>query len=153
MTGEHPSGEKRSVTGGQFSGEKRSVTGEQSSGEKLSVTGERSMEEEQPETAESIIREFVDESVDDKDMELYELLANDASEMIGDIDSEFLSDANRPSFVALVSYAVREDADEPLKEWLRVFEKQGKLVRDQKENFIYMKAEFDRFLAGCSDNP
>ena len=151
--GKRSAAKRQSVTGEQPSGEKRSVTGEQSSGEKRSVTGERSLEEEQPETAESIIREFVDESVDDKDMELYELLANDASEVIGDIDSAFLSDANRPSFVALVSYAVREDADEPLKEWLTVFEKQGKLVRDQKENFIYMKAEFDRFLAGCSDDP
>ena len=108
------------------------------------------MEEELPETAESIIREFVDGSVDDRDMELYELLANDASEVIEDIDSEFLSDENRPSFVALVSYAVRKDTDELLKDWLTAFEKQGKLLRDQKENFIYMKAEFDRYLTGCS---
>lgn len=149
-TGEFLSGEKRSETGEQSSGEKRSETGKQSSAEKRSEIGKRSMEEELPETAESIIREFVDGSVDDRDMELYELLANDASEVIEDIDSEFLSDENRPSFVALVSYAVRKDTDELLKDWLTAFEKQGKLLRDQKEIFIYMKVEFDRYLTGCS---
>lgn len=97
-------------------------------------------------TAKDIIEEYVDASVDDRDMELYELLANEASEVIGDIDSRFLSDENRPSFVALVSYAAGEDTDQLLKEWLAVFEKQGNLFPDQEENFLHMKAEYDKYL-------
>lgn len=100
-------------------------------------------------TAQAIIKEYVDASVDDRDMELYELLANEASEVIGDISSGFLSEENRPSFVALVSYAAREDTDQLLKEWLAVFEKKGNLLPDQRENFLYMKAEYDKFLVRC----
>lgn len=103
-------------------------------------------------TAKAIIKEYVDDSVDDRDMELYELLANEASEVIGDIGSGFLSEENRPSFVALVSYAAREDTDQLLKEWLAVFEKKGKLLPDQRENFLYMKAEYDKFLVRCQDS-
>ena len=79
-------------------------------------------------------------------MELYELLANEASEVIKDIDSRFLSDENRPSFVALVGYAAGEDTDQLLKEWLAVFERKGNLLPDQEENFLHMKAEYDKYL-------
>lgn len=101
-----------------------------------------------PVTAAAIIKEYVDANVDDMDMDLYELLANEASEAVDDIDSRFLSDENRPSFVALVSYAAGKDTDQLLKEWLPIFEKQGKLLSDQRENFLLMKTEYDKFLAG-----
>ncbi len=103
-----------------------------------------------PVTAKAIIEEYVDGKVDDEDMELYELMANDASEAVEDIDSRILSDENRPSFVALVSYAVKEEKELLLKEWLTVFEKRGKLIPGQKRNFLHMKAEFDKFLKGCA---
>lgn len=102
--------------------------------------------ENQSVTAKDIINKYIDKGVTDEDMELYEIIANDISEVIEDIDSEFLSDENRPSFVALVAYAVKEDTEKLLKEWLPDFENQGDLVLDQKENYLHMKANFENFL-------
>lgn len=102
--------------------------------------------ERPPMTAKEIIREHVDGGVDDKDMELYEILANDISEVIENIDSAFLSDQNRPSFVALVGYAVQKDTDQLLKQWLPGFESKKKLISDQKKNYLSMKKDFDRFV-------
>ena len=102
--------------------------------------------ENQSVTSKDIINEYIDKGVTDEDMELYEVIANDISEVIEDIDSKFLSDENRPSFVALVAYAVKEDTEKLLKEWLPDFENQGDLILDQKENYLHMKANFDDFL-------
>lgn len=99
-------------------------------------------------TPKDIIEEYIDEEVTDEDIELYEIMANDISEVIEDIDSEFLSDGNRPSFVALVGYAVKEDTDKLLKEWLAAFEKKNSLMRNQKQNYLHMKEDFEGFLAG-----
>lgn len=96
-------------------------------------------------TAKDIVKEYIDQEVTDEDMELFEIIANDVSEVIEDIDSEFLSDENRPSFVALVGYAVKEDTDLLLKEWLCGYEKEKSLVSDQKQNYLHMKADFERF--------
>jgi len=82
-------------------------------------------------------------------MELYEMMANDLSEVIDDIDSQFLSDSNRPSFVALVGYADRNNHDELLSGWLECFEKKKDLLSDQKENFVHMRDDFDKY---CREN-
>lgn len=103
-----------------------------------------------PITAKEIIREDVDSGVDDQDMELYEILANDISEVIEDIDSVFLADRNRPSFVALVGYAVQQDTDGFLKKWLPEFERTKTLIPDQKQNYLSMKKEFNQFVANIN---
>ncbi len=101
--------------------------------------------------AKDIIREYVDDSVTDEDIELYEIIANDVSEVVEDFDSGFLTDSNRPSFVALVGYAVKEDIDRALKEWLPDFEKKEYLILNQKQNYLYMKTDFEQFINnGCS---
>ena len=107
--------------------------------------------ENQEIAAKDIIKEYVDDSVTDEDIELYEIIANDVSEVVEDIDSGFLTDANRPSFVALVGYAVKEDIDGALKVWLPDFEKKESLFLNQKQNYLYMKTNFEQFLnEGCS---
>lgn len=94
-----------------------------------------------------IVKEYMDENVTDEDMELYEMIANDVSEAIEDIDSEFLSDSNRPSFVALVACAVKEDTDYLLGGWLSEYEKRKEpLILNQKENFLQMKMDFERYV-------
>lgn len=92
-----------------------------------------------------IIAEYVDEEVTDEDVELYEMIANDISEVIEDIDSAFLSDENRPSFVALVGYAARQDTEGLLKKWLPAFEKNQPPIRNQRQNYLHMKEAFERF--------
>ena len=94
-----------------------------------------------------IVKEYMDGNVTDEDMELYEMIANDVSEAIEDIDSEFLSDSNRPSFVALVACAVKEDTDYLLGGWLSEYEKRKEpLILNQKENFLQMKMDFERYV-------
>lgn len=96
-------------------------------------------------TAKDIVKEYIDSEVTDEDMELFEIIANDVSEVIEDIDSWFLSDENRPSFVALVGYTMKEDTDQILKEWLSDYEKKEDMIADQKQNYLHMKADFEQF--------
>lgn len=97
-----------------------------------------------------IINECTDASVDSEDVELYEMMANDFSENIDDINSEFLSERNRPSFVALVGYADLIGKSQLLNEWLPVFEKEKKIIVDQKKNFLHMKNDFEQYLKKCA---
>lgn len=97
-------------------------------------------------TPKDIIREFIDENVSDDEMEIYEIETNDVSEVIENIESDFLSNRNRPSFVALVAYAFKENADDKLKEWLKNYEKQCCLILNQKENYLHMRNDFDLFI-------
>lgn len=97
-------------------------------------------------TSKDIIKEYVNNDVDDDEIELYEMMANDISEVIDDIDSEFLSDNNRPSFVALVGYADKLHNDKLLSDWLVHFEKKKDLISDQIQNFLHMKQDLDRFV-------
>lgn len=97
-----------------------------------------------------IINEYVNDSIDNEDIELYEMMANDFSENIEDINSKFLSELNRPSFVALVGYADSIGKSQLLNEWLPVFEKKQNLILDQKKNFLHMKQDFDQYLKKCA---
>lgn len=101
--------------------------------------------EDQAVTAKDIIKQYVKNDVDDDEIELLELMTNDVSEVIEDIDSIFLSEDNRPSFVALVGYADSNGKSDLLSKWLSGFEKQNDLVKDQKQNFIYMRDCFDQY--------
>ena len=98
-------------------------------------------------TSKDIIRECIDEKVTDKAMEAYEIEANDVSEVIENINSELLSDVNRPSFVAITAYAHRNNLRNQLRNWLPDFEKNEKMFLDQKENYMHMRKLFDRFIA------
>lgn len=101
--------------------------------------------EEQSVTAKDIIKQYVKNDIDDDEVELLELMTNDVSERIDDIYSDFLSDNNRPSFVAIVGYADKIGKDKMLNDWLVDFEKNKKLLSNQIQNFLHMKQDFDRF--------
>lgn len=104
-------------------------------------------------SAKEIVKEFIDSNVTDEDMELFEIVANDISEVIEDIDSEFLSDYNRPSFVALTAYAIKEDVEELLKNWLIKFEEKEILILNQKQNYLRMIKDFKKFISNKSVKP
>lgn len=96
-------------------------------------------------TAKDIIHEYINSDIDDDEVELYEMMANDVSEYIDDIDSDFLSEYNRPSFVALVGYADMEHKERHLNDWIAYFEKDKDLILDQRENYLHMKQDFDKY--------
>lgn len=97
-------------------------------------------------SAKELVRKWVDSDVTEEDMKLYEIVANDISEAVENIVSVFLSDRNRPSFVTLVAYAVKEDTEGLMKSWLVDFEREGRLLWNQKDNYFYMKKKFDEFV-------
>lgn len=94
----------------------------------------------------SFVKENVGADITEEDVELFEIIANDKSGVIEDLDSWMLSDRNRPSFVALVGYAMREDNDDVLEKWLPVYEKNHSPVLNQKENFLIMKQNFEQYI-------
>ena len=97
-----------------------------------------------------IINEYTNAFVDSEDVELYEMMANDFSENIEDVDSEFLSEKNRPSFVALVGYADLIEKSQLLNEWLPAFVEKQKIFTNQKRNFLHMKQDFEQYLKKCA---
>lgn len=98
-------------------------------------------------SAREIIAEYITAEVTEEDVELYEIIANDVSEAIEDIDSVILSEQNRPSFVAVVGYAVGEDLDDLLKGWLSDYEKRRvPCIPDQRKNYLHLKADLDQFV-------
>ena len=101
-------------------------------------------------TAKDIIKDYVNNDVVDDDIELYEMMSNDFSEAIEDIDSEFLSEINRPSFVALVGYADHIGKSQLLNDWLPGYEKKRELIINQKKNFLHMKNDFEQYLKKCA---
>ncbi len=101
-------------------------------------------------TAIDILKEYVNNAVDEEEVELYEMMANDFSETIDDINSEFLSEANRASFVALVGYADQIGKSQLLNDWLPGYEKKKELIINQKKNFLHMKQDFEQYLKKCA---
>lgn len=106
---------------------------------------EECMRKHQPVTAKDIIKQYVKNDIDDDETELFELMTNDVSEEIDDIDSDFLAESNRPSFVAMVGYADCNGKDNELSGWIIQFEKKKELISDQIQNFLYMKQDFDNY--------
>lgn len=92
--------------------------------------------------------QFVKDNVKDttdEDMELYEIIANDVSDAV-DENSWMLSDQNRPSYLAIVGYAIREDKDDLLGSWMTTYENKHTPDTDQKDNFLHMKTDFDSYI-------
>ena len=108
------------------------------------------IEDRQDITTIEILKEYVNNAVDEEETELYEMMANDFSEIIDDIDSEFLSEANRASFVALVGYADQIGKSQLLNDWLPEYEKKSELIINQRQNFLHMKNDFDQYIKKCA---
>lgn len=111
---------------------------------------EKELASDQDITAIEILKEYVNNAVDEEETELYEMMANDFSEIIDDIDSEFLSEANRASFVALVGYADQIGKSQLLNDWLPEYEKKSELIINQRQNFLHMKNDFDQYIKKCA---
>lgn len=116
----------------------------------LHVSTEVEYGEEVSATAKEIIHEYLSRDIEDDEVELYEMMANDVSEYIEDLDSDFLSERNRPSFVALVGYADRAHKDKMLRGWLPYYEKKHALLINQRKNYLRMRRDFDQYCRQTS---
>ena len=85
------------------------------------------------------VRENVSPDVSDGDVELYSEILDDITLEV-DNNTKLLDEHNRPSLIALVGYACKNDIDDKLVEWIKnFFVNNAMYILNQKENFTYMK--------------
>ena len=87
----------------------------------------------------------VEDVVDDDDVEIIQLSANDASEEL-DETSWLLFDRNYPAYLAIVGFAFRKDEEDKLKEWLPLYERNNQFIFNQQKAFLHMKKSFEKYL-------
>lgn len=95
--------------------------------------------------ATDFLKANVEDVVDDEDVEMIQISANEASEEL-DEDSWMLSEQNYPSYLAIVGVAFRKDVEDKLKEWLPIYVKTNQFIRNQQQAFLHMKESFETFL-------
>lgn len=91
------------------------------------------------------VKENVKADVTDEDIDFYSEVLDELTLEV-DNDTKLLDEHNRPSLTALVGYACENDID--LDEWIvSFFEKNSEYIKNQKENYLYMKKNVDSFLS------
>ena len=79
------------------------------------------------------------------DMDFYEESLDRLEEETIKVGSRLLDIQNRRSLLAMMVYSYREDED--LDEWMIGYAASNNTYfADQRQNFLYMKADFERFL-------
>ena len=91
------------------------------------------------------LKENVEDVVDENDIEMIQISANEASEEL-DENSWMLSDQNYPAYLAIVGLAFRKDIEDKLKEWLPIYVKANQFIRNQQKAFLHMKESFETYL-------
>lgn len=96
------------------------------------------------------VLDFVRKNVDDKlapdDVELYEVSLDDYTVEI-DESAKQMVDEHVKSFIALVAYAFHKEEDDKLPDWLVDYTKRiTKYNKNQKENYLHMKSDFDSYI-------
>lgn len=91
------------------------------------------------------VRDNVDSETTQEDIEDYEgdleILSLDV-----DNDSKLLDDMNKPSLIAMVAYGYINDVS--IDSWFKnYFENNNTYLLNQKENYLHMKADFEKFLS------
>ena len=96
------------------------------------------------------IKENVSIDIDEKDLECFEDTL-DVLTVEVDNNSKLLESSNIKSLLAMVAYSFKKDED--LDEWFPdYFSRNDDYFTDQKENFLYMKEDFDRYLQKGEEN-
>ena len=91
----------------------------------------------------AFVRENVSHDITQEDIELYEDCLND---LILNVDNstKLLDKQNYPSLVAIVAYACEKDIY--MDEWFTdYFERSSDYIRNQRENYLHMRADLDKF--------
>lgn len=84
----------------------------------------------------------------EEDIEFYSDMLDDLTLEV-DNDTKLLDKHNRPSLIALVGYACENEYDDVFTEWFkRWFSMNNSYILNQKNNFLHMKQDFDKYLEG-----
>lgn len=94
----------------------------------------------------SLVKEVVGHTCTEEDVDFYKSLLNDYTVEV-DENSSLLAINNTPSLIAIVGRACEEEKDEALPKWfVRFFANNNTYIKDQKENYLHMKKDFDDFV-------
>ena len=91
-----------------------------------------------------VVKENVNPEVTQEDIEDYE---SDLEILSLDVDNEskLLDDKNKPSLIAMIAYGYRNDVS--IDSWFKTyFENNNTYLLNQKENYLHMKADFEKYL-------
>lgn len=95
------------------------------------------------------VKNNVSDAVTEEDIDQYEEVLDSLAEKAS-IPRKFLDRCNRPSLTAIVSYSFMNDVD--LDEWaVSFFKRNDTYIDDQKENYIHMKADLDKFILNSNE--
>lgn len=92
----------------------------------------------------AFIRKHINPDTTQEDIEQYEEVFEHLTLNV-DNSSKLMDAVNRPSFVALIAYSFEKDID--LDDWIvSFFARNPTYIRNQKENYMHMKGDLDRFV-------
>lgn len=98
----------------------------------------------------SFIKENVSDDIDERDLECFEDTLDDLTIEV-DNNSKLLESSNIKSLLAMVAYSFKKDED--LDKWFPdYFSRNNDYFTDQKENFLYMKEDFDEWTEKQENN-
>lgn len=102
-------------------------------------------ESDEVESIIEFVRQNVDPDANEEDIELYETTFDDYTVSV-DNNSPLLDKRNRPSWIALVANAFKEDTDMKLEEWMvKFFAVNTGYLKNQRDNFLRMRDSFHHF--------
>ncbi len=91
----------------------------------------------------------IDEKILQNNIELYNETLDDLQKAAIKQGSKLLDKQNRLSLLAMMAYSYKEDKD--LDAWMVEYAKKNDTyLSDQKENFLYMKQDFEKFITRLS---
>ena len=94
------------------------------------------------------IRDNVDSDIVEEDVELYESCLDDYTVKVDD-NPILIEYVNHKSLVAVMAYAFITDKDSYMEDWIcNYFKKNSDYIKDQQQNYIHMKEDFDKFCQG-----
>ena len=95
----------------------------------------------------NFVRENVDMSVDEEDIEFCKLMLNDLSVEVNN-NSKLLEKQNKESIIALIMYSVKKDINLDENGWFAdFFDRNADYFKDQRENYKYMVDDLNNYVA------
>lgn len=108
--------------------------------------GKEKMEDKEEVNVLRFCQENMNEDINRDDIDLYDIAFDDYTIEV-DNDSKLLDKKNRPSFIALVAYAFKEELDMYLPAWMsEYFMTHNSYNIDQVKNYYDMKNDFDLYV-------
>ena len=94
------------------------------------------------------VSECIEEKIEEvkKDIEFYDQSLDELLNITVRCDSKLRYKENRPSLLAIMAYSYKNDVD--LEDWLTKYaDINNTYIRNQKENYLHMKEDFENYLS------